>query len=161
MADSQPEIQLFNESGTSIPFDEKDLSEISLLIQKLENCTFSLLEVVYVDEDEIVRINREHLDRDYITDIITFRYDENDDNDGIEGTLFCCAPRIKEQAKEFDESVEREFKRIYIHGLLHLVGYDDQNNSQKEQMTQKENKYLDLIESQWIHNLIQIFTPPE
>jgi rRNA maturation RNase YbeY len=96
-----------------------------------------------VDEDEIVRINKEHLDRDYVTDIITFRYDESD-ADAIEGTMFCCAPRIAEQAEEFNESRKREFLRIYIHGLLHLIGYEDKSDQQKKEMTAKEETYLDL-----------------
>jgi rRNA maturation RNase YbeY len=97
-----------------------------------------------VDEDEIVRINKDHLDRDYVTDIITFRYDEPEDKEQIEGTMFCCAPRITEQAKEFNESPKREFLRIYIHGLLHLIGYEDKSDEQKKLMTGKENTYMDL-----------------
>ncbi len=99
--------------------------------------------MVYVDEEEINRLNKEHLDRDYVTDIITFRYDDSD-NSAIEGTMFCCAPRIMEQADELGEPVEREFRRIYIHGLLHLAGYDDESNDQKKLMTAKENAYLKL-----------------
>ncbi|MGM0545149.1 MAG: rRNA maturation RNase YbeY [Bacteroidota bacterium] len=142
MADLQPNIQLFNQTELSIPFSESYCRNVAQMIAKNEGCSFSFVEVVYVDENEIVRINKEHLDRDYVTDIITFRYDEPDTPNDIEGTLFCCAPRIIEQADEFNESPKREFLRIFIHGLLHLVGYDDQSHNQKAQMTAKENTYL-------------------
>lgn len=146
MADSQPDIQIFNESDCDIPLKEANYGNIISLIAEEEQCSFQFIEVVYVDEDEIVRLNKEHLDRDYITDIITFRYD-NEEKNGIEGTLFCCAPRLLEQAEEFDESPEREFLRIYIHGLLHLVGYKDQSAQQKKEMTAKEETYLELADN--------------
>lgn len=146
MADSQPDIRIFNETGSTIPLEESSYSKIASLITDKEQCSFNFIEVVYVDENEIVRLNQEHLNRDYITDIITFRYDDGQDKNDIEGTLFCCAPRITEQAKEFGESLQREFLRIYIHGLLHLIGYEDESEQQKEEMTAKEEIYLDLAD---------------
>lgn len=144
MAESQPDIQVFNESSHDIPISSSLYQKIAGVLSQKENCRFSFVEVVYVDENEIVRINKEHLDRDYVTDIITFRYDDGANSDNIEGTMFCCAPRIAEQAEEFNESPEREFLRIYIHGLLHLTGYEDKSNQQKNEMTAKEETYLDL-----------------
>lgn len=147
MADSQPDIQLFNQTNLSLPFSESVYSSIAASIADEEEVQFSFVEVVYVDEDEIVRINQEHLDKSYVTDIITFRYDDPADREGIEGTMFCCAPRIIEQAKEFNASPDQEFLRIYIHGLLHLVGYNDKTDDQKKEMTAKENTYLSLANS--------------
>lgn len=145
MVDSKPDIQVFNQTERSIPVKETLYPDIAKIIADKEDCSFNFVEVVYVGEDEIIQINKEHLDRDYVTDIITLRYDEPDSDSGIEGTLFCCAPRIEEQAEEFKESTEREFLRIYIHGLLHLAGYDDQSDEEKKQMTDKENHYLNLV----------------
>lgn len=145
MSPIQPDIRVFNESDCSPPLSESDFRKAAEAIARKEEKNFRFVEVVYVDEDEIVRINREHLNRDYVTDIITFRYDEEEDDEGIEGTLFCCAPRIAEQAEELDEEPEREFMRIFLHGLLHLVGYDDRTDSRKKVMTDRENYYLDLL----------------
>lgn len=77
MPSQNREIQLFNESNETIPLDRSQMLDITEQVEQGEQCSFSMLEVVYVDENEIIRINSEHLDRDYITDIITFRYDEN------------------------------------------------------------------------------------
>lgn len=151
MADAQPDIRIFNQTEIDIPLKKSSYTNVTSLIADNEQCSFDFIEVVYVDEDKIVRLNKEHLDRDYITDIITFRYDAEDidgEHENIEGTLFCCAPRILEQAKEYEESPEREFLRIFIHGLLHLGGYDDQSEQEKENMTAKEEKYLDLANLQ-------------
>ena len=148
MSATNPDIQVFNQTELTIPLDEDQFLPLAAQIADNEASSFSFVEVVYVDEDEIVRINKEHLERDYVTDIITFRYDDADNKQDIEGTMFCCAPRIVEQAKEFEQSTSQEFLRIYIHGLLHLIGYEDTSEELKKQMTAKENTYLRLIEQQ-------------
>ncbi len=145
MPPTQPDIQVFNETGFSLPLSAQELRKAAKIISENEECSFNFIELVYVDESEIIRINKKHLERDYITDIITFRYDDNGNSD-IEGTLFCCAPRITEQAEELGEDAKREFLRIFVHGLLHLNGYDDQTESQKQRMTQREEFYLELLD---------------
>jgi len=93
-----------------------------------------------VDEHAISELNKNHLQKTYITDIITFHY--NEEKEPVEATLFCCAQRIKEQAKEFDCDIKSEFCRVLIHGILHLCGYEDTTDKQKLQMRNKENHYL-------------------
>ncbi|HET8866306.1 MAG TPA: rRNA maturation RNase YbeY [Gracilimonas sp.] len=140
-------LEIFNESEEKVPLRQKKAESILYTVSDQENARFAFVELVYVDEDEIVRINKEHLSRYYVTDIISFRYDEGQEsqnNTAIEGTLFCCAPRILEQSAEFKEPVEREFQRIFIHGLLHLIGYEDSTEKDKAVMTELENKYLAL-----------------
>src|SRR5680860_226932 len=92
-------LHLFNESDRDLPLHKADLEMLSSVIEQEENCTFLFVEVVFVDEEGIIAINKEHLKRDYVTDIISFRYDEDTSNAAIEGTLYCCAPCIAEQAK--------------------------------------------------------------
>lgn len=142
MAESEANIRIFNQSECSIPLTESDFQSVASAIMNQEDCTFVFVEVVYVNEDEIIRINREYLDHDYITDIISFRYDDPQVDTGIEGTLFCCASRISEQAKEYQEPEKREFLRVFIHGLLHLAGYDDQSEAEKASMRSREDFYL-------------------
>lgn len=145
MPEDSSVIQLFNQSDSNLPLELRDIRVITSLVAKEEECQFSLLEVVYVDEEEIIHINNEHLDRDYITDIITFRYDEEDTDQNIEGTLFCCLPRIYEQALELNQEVEKEFQRIVVHGLLHLCGYTDGSQKDKQEMTEREDFYLEKL----------------
>lgn len=135
-------IELFNTSGLELPFKESDAALLLNEITEHQECFFSFVEVVFVDEAEIVRINKEFLSRNYVTDIISFRYDEIETNQEIEGTLYCCAQRIKEQAVELKELEKKEFLRIITHGLLHLVGFDDQTPEEKKEMTRLEDFYL-------------------
>ncbi len=124
-----------------LPVSSEELNQLMAIVENGEKITFEQLEAVYVDEDEIVRINSEFLGRDYITDIITFRYDE-ESPDAIEGTLYCCAQRITEQSRELEQDLKTEFIRVFIHGLIHLAGYDDQTPEDKKQMTLLEDRYL-------------------
>ncbi|MFA5669646.1 MAG: rRNA maturation RNase YbeY [Balneolaceae bacterium] len=141
MEDSSP-LQILNQTSIVLPFEESEAQTLITEIEKDQKCSFSSVELVYVDEEEIVRINNEFLQHDYITDIITFRYDEDESNSEIEGSLVCCAPRIKEQAAEFNQTEKQEFLRIIVHGLLHLVGYDDQSDAEKTEMTRLEDRFL-------------------
>lgn len=134
-------LSIFNPSGFSLPFSKQELLDIIGTIETSETIRFKQIELVYVDEKNILKINKTHLNRDYVTDIISFRYDEENDQ-AIEGTLFCCAPRIQEQSTEFGTDTQSEFLRVFVHGLLHLAGYDDQTEKQKLQMRDLEDKYL-------------------
>ena len=142
---TEPENKLIlnNESGESVPVQEQELLKLIDIAEQSESVRFKEIELVYVDEDEIVRINHEFLDRDYITDIITFRYDDNDQ--AIEGTLYCCAPRIAEQSAEFEDDPNTEFLRVFVHGLIHLAGHNDQTPDDKKQMTDLEDQYLNAL----------------
>lgn len=135
---------VINESGVNLPVEESSYRKLMQLIESKEDVQFLSIELVYVDEEEILRINTEYLSHDYVTDIITFSY--HDASEPVEGTLFCCAPRIMEQSKEFETQPEDEFLRIFAHGLLHLAGYGDATEAEKKEMTRLENHYLELLD---------------
>ena len=145
MADSKADILLFNEAGTRLPIDKNDLIRLASLIESKESVSYSFIECVFVDEDTIIEINKEHLDRNYVTDTISFNYDMDNQKNNVEGTLFFCAPRIKEQAIEFNQDPEKEFLRVVIHSMLHLIGYKDSEDSDKQMMTEKEDVYLSMF----------------
>lgn len=138
-------IHLFNESSQSLPVDQEEATRITKAVEKHESCSFHLIEIAFVDEDQIISVNKKYLNHHYVTDVITFRMDEATDREEIEGTLYCCAPRLLQQAEENSVSPKNEFSRIIVHGLLHLYGYDDQTEIEKEKMTERENFYLDII----------------
>ncbi len=134
----------FNESGYSIPLaDEQYFKAINKLSSE-EHTQFAEIELVYVDEKGIVSINREYLGKEYVTDIITFSY-QDDSRQPVEATLYCCAQRIAEQAHEFGESENREFLRVFIHGLLHLCGYNDATEQERFVMKEREDFYLEKL----------------
>ncbi len=137
------DIEVFNESGLDIPIKTEEFCRLADSICKGEMKNISWLELVYVDENGIVDVNKRFLGRSYITDVITFSYSDEDQNiREIEGTIYMCNQRIREQSSELNTSVEEEFKRIFVHGVLHLCGYNDDSSESKDKMTTLENKYL-------------------
>ena len=99
--------------------------------------------LVFCSDDYLLEMNKEHLDHDYYTDIITF---DNSDSNRVEGDVFISIDRVTENAKEFQVPVHNEFARVAIHGLLHLLGYNDKTDKQIRIMREKENAYLSLLE---------------
>ena len=138
-------IEIYNESGLDIPLTKNHFNQLILAVSEGENCNFTWIEIVYVDEDGIVEVNKKFLNRNYITDIITFSYSDEAqvaDTSGIEGTIYMCNQRIVEQATDFKVDLNEEYKRIFVHGLLHLCGYNDDTDEQKHAMSALENKYI-------------------
>ncbi|MFO8030318.1 MAG: rRNA maturation RNase YbeY [Cyclonatronaceae bacterium] len=135
--------QVFNDSGMEVSFDETHLERLISVLNIGEKRNFELIEVVFLNSDAILKINREYLGHDYVTDIITFPYHKA--GNGIEGTLYCCAAQIKSQSNEFNVSFESEVLRVVVHGLLHLIGYNDRTGQERQHMHQLENKYMTLF----------------
>jgi probable rRNA maturation factor len=140
-----PEISLINQSGLNIPVDENIVTSIVRAVSEGENVTFRFIEVVFVDEAAITRINETWLGKSYVTDIITFPYSPAGSTVDIEVTLTCCAQRISEQSEEFGTGLKAEFARVIVHGLLHVSGYDDTDSHKAGMMKMRENYYLDLL----------------
>jgi len=96
---------------------------------------------IFCSDEYLHKINLEHLQHDTLTDIITFNYCEDD---LINSDIFISVDRVKENAKLFKVSFQNELSRVMIHGILHLVGYDDKTDEDKVLMRSKEDFYLTL-----------------
>jgi rRNA maturation RNase YbeY len=100
--------------------------------------------VIFCSDEYLLSVNKEYLQHDYYTDIITFDYSE----DGlISGDLFVSIDRVVDNAKEFNQVFISELNRILVHGVMHLCGYLDKTQAEKEEMTFKENHYLQFVSS--------------
>jgi rRNA maturation RNase YbeY len=94
--------------------------------------------VILVDDEELLRMNREHLRHDYYTDVITFTIEEKP----LEGEIYISVDRAREQAAEYRVGLYEEVTRLAIHGALHLAGHDDATDAQREGMRRLEDRYL-------------------
>lgn len=103
-------------------------------------------EVAYIfcDDEKILEVNREYLEHDYYTDIITFDYSEGN---RIAGDLFISLDTVASNAELFGRPYEEELHRVIIHGILHLCGIKDKEPGEREQMEQAENQALELLET--------------
>lgn len=94
---------------------------------------------VFCNDEKILEVNREYLNHDYYTDIITFDYCEDD---LISGDLFISLDTVRSNAEEQGAEYEEELHRVIIHGILHLCGIDDKGPGEREIMEAAENKAL-------------------
>lgn len=137
-------VTLDNISGTGIPIKLTQIKHVASLVEEHEQVAFNLLEFVFVDPGEIKRINATYLDHHYVTDVITFAYDDNA-VEGVEATIYGCAQQIFHQASLYNTSKLEEFFRIVIHAMLHLAGYDDADEQSTKEMRQREQFYLEKV----------------
>jgi rRNA maturation RNase YbeY len=96
--------------------------------------------IIFCSDQYLLEINKKYLGRDYLTDIITFSYNSEETTTG---ELYISIERVKENSKLYSQSFVNELHRVIFHGILHLVGYCDENDKEKEEMRKKEEQYLD------------------
>jgi probable rRNA maturation factor len=139
---SKNAIHFFTED---IIFTLKQKSEIrNWILNTVKNESYRLKELNYIfcSDEYLLGINRQYLNHDTYTDIITF--DTSEEERVVVGDVFISIDRIKENADKFKSAERDELHRVMIHGVLHLLGYTDKGKKEKAQMTDKENQYLGL-----------------
>ena len=99
------------------------------------------LNYLFCDDEEILCVNRQFLDHDYFTDIITFDYSFKN---RISGDVYISLDTVKSNSEELGVSYESELLRVLVHGLLHLCGIDDKGEGEREIMEQHENRALEI-----------------
>ena len=97
---------------------------------------------IFCDDEYLLEVNKQYLQHDYYTDVITFDYVEND---LISGDIFISTDRVRENALAFGSSEKEELHRVIIHGALHLLGLKDKSKKEASQMRQAENEALKLL----------------
>ena len=100
------------------------------------------LSYLFCSDDHILEVNKEYLQHDYYTDIITFDYSAGST---ISGDLFISLDTVRTNAEQFSQEYERELHRVIIHGILHLCGINDKGEGEREIMEAAEDKALSLI----------------
>lgn len=101
---------------------------------------------VFCNDNYLLNINKQYLNHDTFTDIITFDYSKEDSKQPISGDIFISIERVKENALKYSKTFENELHRVIIHGVLHLLGYTDKTKIAKEEMTKQENLCLKIFE---------------
>jgi rRNA maturation RNase YbeY len=106
---------------------------------KDEKKTPGVVNLIFCSDDYLLKMNNNYLNHDYFTDVITFDYSLNNK---ISGDIFISIDRVKENAQRYQNDFLNEILRVIIHGILHLVGYNDKSENEKIIMTEKENIYI-------------------
>jgi probable rRNA maturation factor len=132
--------------SSGLPFNERSIKALVSRVFKSEKSKLNNLELNFVDDHRMKKINEQFLNHNYSTDIITFPY--NKKKNELEAEIFISIDTVTKNAAYYEVSFEQELKRVIIHGCLHLAGYDDRTRKEKEFIRNRENLYLGVVRSQ-------------
>lgn len=120
----------------------KSVIERTLQHEKVNNSIFS---IIFVDNEEIHKINKTYRNVDKITDVISFALEDNEtvkDEQRFLGDIYISIPKMKEQAQDYGHSEKRELSFLIVHGLLHLLGYDHMTSQEEKEMFRIQEEIL-------------------
>lgn len=112
------------------------------LVAEQHNMRVGEITYIFCNDEKILEVNRQYLQHDYYTDIITFDYTEGNK---IAGDLFISLDTVFTNAQQFEQEYNTELHRVIIHGVLHLCGINDKGPGEREIMEAEENKALQLL----------------
>lgn len=138
------EIGFFSEDTDFLPADQEKLSQWIIKVIESEGNTPGAVSFIFCSDEYLLKMNIEHLQHDYYTDIITFDYCEGP---VVSGDLFISVDRVRENASELRISFEDELHRVMVHGVLHLLGHGDKTEAEERAMRAREDKHLAQLNS--------------
>jgi probable rRNA maturation factor len=132
--------------GVKIPpfVSKKDLKQAVKDLVISEGKKLKDLSLVFTDDDYLLEVNKQYLNHDYFTDVITFDYS---DFPNVSGDVMISLDRVKDNALSMNLSYEHEFYRVVFHGVLHLCGYKDKKQEEILLMREKEDFYIQTFVS--------------
>lgn len=131
-------IHFFFENIEQIPLTDRVKVWLEELLLE-EKHKVGTINYIFCDDEYLLQVNKDFLQHDYYTDVITFDYVKGNT---VSADIFVSLPRISENAKVHSEEAETELRRVLAHGLLHLCGYKDKKEEDILEMRNKENFYL-------------------
>ena len=96
----------------------------------------------FVSESKIQQVNNDHLNHNFITDVITFDYSVDK---AISAEAFVCPEEVLKNAKRYSQSFENEVVRVLLHAVLHVLGYDDKSKESRQEMRKQEDHFLAIF----------------
>ena len=137
------DIEVTNDYNSNLSYDRKSIKYLFEQVFNKENIHSAKLLLILSDRKYLNELKKEYFGLDYFTDVIAFNLNEKNEN--INGEIYVSIDDVILNSKQFNESINQEFKRIIIHGLLHVLGYNDDTDKNKNNMTKLENKYMSFI----------------
>ena len=134
-------IEYFYETDFGLSYPSEHTDWIINVVRE-QGHAVEALNYIFCDDDYLLDINRRFLQHDYLTDIITF---PGEGGIGLKGDIFISIDRVRENAGLYETSFDDELRRVMIHGALHLMGYEDATDKEKEAMRREEDAMLKLF----------------
>jgi rRNA maturation RNase YbeY len=121
--------------------DEAALEDLVRAVVAVEGFEIQYLGIILADHETVLALNRDYLAHDYLTDVLSFSLDDTDEA-VVDGEVYVDLDTAAERHTEFGTSFQEEARRYVVHGLLHLLGYDDATPAEKATMRALEDRYL-------------------
>ena len=132
-------ISIHNDFNENLLLKQNAIIDLCSKVLKSENCNDAKIDFILKDKKFLNSLKKEYFNMDVYTDVIAFNLG---DKDTIDGEIYISIDDVLENSKLYSKTFNEEFSRVVIHGLLHLLGYDDKTKKEKDNMTFLEEKYL-------------------
>lgn len=136
----QTSISFFFQTPYALKERTKLKSFITGIFRK-EKVSFKHMNYIFCSDDQLLTINRQFLQHDFLTDVITFPLSSK--GEPVEAEVYLSIDRIRDNAKTLSQPIVRELHRVMFHGALHLCGYKDKTSTQIKEIRAREDYYLD------------------
>ena len=119
--------------------DKKSFSTVAKNVLKGENRETENISLAFVSKEEIKKLNKKFRNKNKPTDVLSFNLDEKD----CLGDIVICPDIVRENAKKYGNTIRAEMLKVFVHGILHLLGYDhEKSEKEAEEMEKKQENYL-------------------
>ena len=132
-------VTIHNDFDDKLKINKDAICKLSTKVFKSEKFNNSQIDIILTDKKFLNSLKKKYFNMDVFTDVIAFNLG---DDKNIDGEIYISIDDVLENSKLFSKSFNDEFKRVIIHGILHLCGYDDKTKKEKDNMTLLEEKYL-------------------
>lgn len=122
--------------------NEEKVAEWLLAVLINEGTEALSIDYSFVDPKQMIKINKKHLNHNYLTDVLAFDYSENSQ---IQADVFISEEKVRANAQEYSQEFSVELMRVMLHGLLHLCGHNDKTPEQQNKIRELEEKYLNQL----------------
>ena len=122
--------------------NEKKVADWLLAVLVNEGAEIFSIDYSFVDKKQMIKINKKHLNHNYLTDVLAFDYSENSQ---IQADVFISEEKVRANAQEYSQEFSVELMRVMLHGLLHLCGHKDKTPEQQNRIRELEEKYLNQL----------------
>ena len=132
-------VTIHNDFDDKLKINKDAICKLSTEVFKREKFNNSQIDIILTDKKFLNSLKKKYFNMDVFTDVMAFNLG---DDKNIDGEIYISIDDVFENSKLFSKTFNDEFKRIIIHGILHLCGYDDKTKKEKDNMTLLEEKYL-------------------
>ena len=137
-------LNVFNESEAEPPEARLETLFDELMAGENAGEWSSQVNLIIIDDGRMQQLNHQYRQKDQTTDVLSFNIDDPEESDSVLGEVYISLPVATRQASEYGTSLTDEIRRLFVHGLLHLLGYDHQEKTDAPKMLLAEEKYLNL-----------------